>query len=79
MPERYYAFYTPGRLIRAAAELTGYEIVHAYEIDESMTWIELRRPGELHNLRSGQALSRILPESLRAIPIASKLTHQEEP
>lgn len=78
MAERYYACYTPGRLILAAAELTGYEIVHRYDIDAGITWLELRRPGTLHNLRGGQALSRIQPESSRAVPIASKIIHQEE-
>ena len=79
MAERYYACYTPGRLILAAAELTGYEIVHRYDIDAGITWLELRRPGELRNLRGGQSLSRIRPESSRAAPFASNITHQEEP
>lgn len=78
MAERYYACYTPGRLILAAAGLTGYEILHRYDIDAGITWLELRRPGKLRNLRGGQVLARILPESSRVIPISSKIIHQEE-
>jgi hypothetical protein len=78
MAERHYACYTPGRLLLAAAELTGYESLHRYDIDAGITWLELRRPGVLHNLRGGQALARILPESSRATLEVSNITQEEK-
>lgn len=61
LAERYFMCYTPARLVLPAAELLGFELVHTYDIDAATTWIELRRPGELHSLRGGQALAKPVP------------------
>jgi len=63
LAERYYMCYTPGRLILASAELQGYEIVHTYTMDAAATWVELRRPGQLQNIRGGQTLAKIVAKN----------------
>lgn len=65
LAERYFMCYTPARLILSAADLIGYEMVHSYHIDAAATWIELKRPGVLCNLRGGQALAKIVAKSLK--------------
>lgn len=65
LAERYFMCYTPARLVLSAADMLGYEMVHAYHIDAAATWIELKRPGVLHNLRGGQALAKIVAKSLK--------------
>lgn len=60
LAERCYMCYTPGRLVLAAAEMTGFEISHVYHIDAAATWVEARRPGTLESQRGGQALARIV-------------------
>lgn len=63
LAERCYMCYTPGRLVLASAEMTGFEISHVYHIDAAATWVELRRPGDLESRRGGQALARIIAKS----------------
>ena len=65
LAERNYMCYTPGRLILASAELQGYEVMHTYTMDAAATWVELRRPGVLHNLRGGQTLAKIVAKAAK--------------
>jgi hypothetical protein len=58
--ERYYMCYTPGRLVLAAATMVGFEHIHSYHMDAAITWCELKKPGNLHNLRGGQSLARTI-------------------
>lgn len=59
LAERNFTCYTPGRLVLSAAEMMGFEIDHVYHIDAASTWVEMRRPGQLHSYRGGQALARL--------------------
>lgn len=59
LAENYYACYTPGRLVRAAAQRIGYEIYFTWNDNVPTTWLELSKPGTLTTLRGGQALARI--------------------
>lgn len=60
--ERFYCSYTPGTLIKELILSMGYEIVHVWHNDDPITWIEIRRPGNLKSLRGGQTLAKILPK-----------------
>ena len=60
LSERSFKCYTPGRLVLSGAREKGYEIVNTFNVDAAVTWVELRRPGELKSLRGGQSLARII-------------------
>lgn len=61
LAENYYACYTPGRLVKAAAARIGYEIYFVWNDNVPTTWLELQKPGTLTTLRGGQALAKIMP------------------
>jgi len=65
LAERYFMCYTPGRLVLSAAELLGFEVIHTYDIDAAATWVELRRPGSLNNIRGGQTLAKIVAKAAK--------------
>ena len=57
--------YTPGSAVIDAADDIGFELTYQYHGDgEPVTWLELRRPGDLHSLRGGQTLAKIIPKQL---------------
>ena len=60
LSEHSFGCYTPGRLVRDHAMSLGYEIVFDHNNGSVISWLELRRPGELHSIRGGQALAMIL-------------------
>lgn len=60
LAENYYACYTPGRMVRAAAQRIGYEIYFVWNDNVPSTWIELQKPGTLSSLRGGQALAKVV-------------------
>jgi SAM-dependent methyltransferase len=62
--EQHFCCYTPGYLIRELAQSLGFEIVFSWTDEGPSTWLELRRPGQLHTLRGGQALAKILPKPI---------------
>jgi hypothetical protein len=60
LAERSYAAYTPGRRIRDIATQLDFRVTMFYEINSAITWLELKKPGELSSLRGGQALAKIV-------------------
>jgi len=58
-----YMCYTPGRLIREHATGLGFEILQDWHPNNDVSWLELRRPGELHSLRATQTLAKIVARS----------------
>ena len=55
--------YTPGYLVKELAQTLGFEIIYDWhEPDGAITWLELRRPGELTSIKGGQTLAKILPK-----------------
>jgi hypothetical protein len=57
--------YTPGTLVKAMSELIGYIILDVYDNpDENVSWLELKKPGELTSLRGGQCLAKIQDKRL---------------
>ena len=59
--ERHYTRYTTGKMIRNWAKYLGFEETFCHHDDGPITWIELRKPGELVSLRGGQTLAEIVP------------------
>lgn len=57
--ERYSGSYTPARIVKAEAEKIGYEVVFEFSDAGATSWLELRKPGTLSSIRSGQTLAVI--------------------
>lgn len=64
LAENYYTCYTPGSMILELVKSIGFEVLYVWRTDGPMTWIELRRPGDLTSLRGGQTLAKIIPKEL---------------
>jgi SAM-dependent methyltransferase len=60
LAERAWMCYTPKRLIVAAAESSGLELVSDHDAPGDVSWIEFAKPGELETLRGGQSLAKII-------------------
>jgi len=55
--------YTPRRLIERHALDVGFELVHAVDGKGDVSWLELRKPGDITSLRGGQTLAKILAKT----------------
>ena len=64
LAESYYCCYTPGRMVMTLAEIMGFEIIYTWEDQGPITWIEMRRSGQLTSMRGGQTLANIISESV---------------
>ena len=60
LAERSWMYYTPKRLIVAAATDAGLELVSSTDELGDLSWIEFVRPGEIETLRGGQSLAKII-------------------
>ena len=59
--ENYFGCYTPGKLVIDTAEDLGFELIYEWHKNgEPVTWVELRKPGQLTSLRGGQTLAKIV-------------------
>jgi len=58
--ERFYMCYTPGRMVKSLLKNLGFEIITSHIIDNAVTWMEIKKPGELASLRGGQALAKVV-------------------
>lgn len=64
LAESHYCCYTPGRMIITLAESLGFEIIYTWRDNGPITWIEMRRAGELTSMRGGQTLAKIVSEPI---------------
>ena len=64
LTERNYCCYTPGKRVKAIAKRIGYKQQFTWNDTQNLTWLELRKPGELESLKGGQTLAKILPKTL---------------
>ena len=60
--EMNYACYNRATLIKNLAIRLNYTIEFFYHDNGPMSWIELRKPGELDSMRGGQTLAKIMPK-----------------
>ena len=58
--ENNFCFYTPGKRVTAIAKSIGYRQMFSWTDTNNLTWLELRKPGELSSNRGGQTLAKIV-------------------
>jgi hypothetical protein len=58
--EKNFCFYTPGRRVKEIARSIGYRQMFEWTDTNNLTWLELRKPGELASIRGGQTLAKII-------------------
>jgi SAM-dependent methyltransferase len=63
LAERCFMCYTPGSMLISLSESMGFEIQQRYDIDNSNTWIEMKKSGTMTSLRGGQSLAKIVAKS----------------
>ena len=63
--EKEFCCFTPGHKVVAFAQDIGYEIISQVDDVENISWLELKKPGEITTLRGGQTLGEILSFSDR--------------
>lgn len=61
--EHTWMLYTPKRLILDHACRLGFELILAYDGTGDVSWLELRKPGDLASLRGGQTLAKIVAKT----------------
>jgi len=55
--------YTPGILVESLCTGIGFEIVQSIDYqDTNVSWLEIKKPGELKSMRGGQALAKIITQ-----------------
>jgi hypothetical protein len=52
--------YTPRRLIEQHIRELGFELTHAHDGKGDVSWLELRKPGDIVSIRGGQTLAKVL-------------------
>ena len=60
LAEKNFMSYVPGHRLRINAETIGYEVSHVYNGEGDISWLELRKPGQIVSLRGGQSLAKII-------------------
>ena len=58
--EKNFCFYTPGNRVKTIAKSIGYRQLFSWTDTNNLTWLELRKPGELSSNRGGQTLAKII-------------------
>lgn len=61
--EHAWMLYTPRRLIETHAVKSGFELITAHDGAGDVSWLELRKPGDLVSLRGGQTLAKIVAKT----------------
>lgn len=57
--ERFSGSYVPYRLLKPLIEQIGYEVIYEFSDTRAMSWLELRKPGQLTSHRASQTLAMI--------------------
>jgi len=53
--------YTPGSLVQAMCQSLGFEIVNVVDYETiNVSWLEIKKPGEIKSMRGGQELAKII-------------------
>lgn len=60
LAERNWMLYTPKRLILEHTAGLGFELVTSHDGQGDVSWLELRRSGDIDSLRGGQTLAKII-------------------
>jgi hypothetical protein len=57
--ENSYYCYTPGRQIKEISTKIGFKIASSFDLENNVSWLELKRPGTRSSLKGGQTLGKI--------------------
>jgi SAM-dependent methyltransferase len=60
LSEQSFMCYTPGHAIRDQIDQLGFEITYQHRGQGDLTWMEIKRPGEIESIRGGQSLAKII-------------------
>jgi len=60
LAEKNFMCYTPGREIQSHCNQLGFEILSVNRGQGDVSWMEIRRPGEIESVRGGQSLAKIV-------------------
>jgi len=63
LAEHNFMCYTPKNHILNYTDRIGFELLSAYDGEGDVSWLELKRPGEITSFRGGQTLARIVVKS----------------
>ena len=63
LAEQHLMCYTPGHRIEQHLREAGFEIKQRERSQGDVAWIEVQKPGELHSMRAGQNLAKIVARS----------------
>lgn len=63
LAEQHFMSYTPGHLVHNRVRELGLEITRSVTAQADLTWMAVRRPGEITSLRGGQSLAKIVARS----------------
>lgn len=55
-----YYCYTPGHRIKETCQQIGYKVEASFNLDNNVSWLEIRKPGIPETMRGGQTLGRIV-------------------
>lgn len=59
MVEKGIQTYVPKSILSAVIEGLGFEIIKSFDLEPNVSWLEIKKPGELTSFRGGQALAQI--------------------
>ena len=59
LAEHNFASFTPRWAVENIMIALGFEVTHVYQGNYHLNWMEIKKPGNLHSLRGGQALATI--------------------
>lgn len=57
--EKKFCCFTPEHILTELVQNIGFEVVKSYNVLENISWLEIKKPGEIHTIRGGQALAEI--------------------
>lgn len=60
LAEKNFMCYTPGTVIVSHARSVGFEIIDRHRRQGDVAWLEMKKPGEIHSIRGGQTLAKIV-------------------
>jgi SAM-dependent methyltransferase len=62
--ENYFMSYIPKSMLVPACQQMGFEVVYSQDYEPAVSWLELRRPGELFTVKGHQAMGVIKEKSV---------------
>jgi len=61
MAENFSQSYMPKSMLLPLCESLGFDIASTFDYETNISWLEIKRPGELHTVKAHQALGEIKP------------------